>query len=184
VAAILALNQASADIPLEPTQAELPQSGFSESDFFLSIDKISVKAPIIADVDGSDKEIYFAELKRGVAHMSGTAKPDEKGNLVIFGHSNFYESDTGAYKQIFKNLDELEPEDKSSISYKDKDYNYRVVKEQVVEPTETWVISAPYDLTLITCWPPGTVEKRLIIFAVKQEINRNKWKLVEIACTT
>lgn len=161
-------KQVSADInPSKPTEADLPQISFAEGDFFLKIDKIAVSAPVIPDVDGANKEVYFSSLQRGVAQMSGTAKPDGKGNVVIFGHSNFYESDPGAFKQVFKNLNELKFGDKIIIHYKDKDYNYNVVKQQTVEPTDTWVITAPYDLTLITCWPPGTVEKRLIAFANK-----------------
>ena len=161
--------QVSADInnTPKPTEAGLPQISFDEGDFFLKIDKIAVEAPVIPDVDGADKEVYFSSLQRGAAQMSGTAKPDEKGNVVIFGHSNYYESDPGAYKQVFKNLDELKSGDKIVIRYKDKDYNYAVVKQQKVAPEDTWVISAPYDLTLITCWPPGTIEKRLIVFANK-----------------
>jgi len=172
LAVFLALNkfQVSADINNPGDQASesnLPQISFNEGDFFLKIDKISVNAPVISEVDASDKKIYFAELQRGVAQMSGTAKPDEKGNVVIFGHSNYYADDPGAFKQVFKNLNELKSEDKIIIHYKDKDYNYNVVKQQTVEPTDIWVITAPYDLTLITCWPPGTIEKRLVIFANK-----------------
>lgn len=171
VAFLLALNKSSVSADINPapkvSDINLPQVDYSISDFFLTIDKISVKVPVVSDVDGADKEKYFASLQSGVAQMSGTAKPDEKGNVVIFGHSNFYENDPGAFKQIFKTLDELESGDKIVIYYKDKDYNYSVQKQQLVEPTDTWVITAPYDLTLITCWPPGTIEKRLIIFANK-----------------
>lgn len=157
----------SADVKNEGQAKEqyLPETSFIVSDFSIRIDKLSVFAPVIADVDGANKNIYFASLQRGVAQMAGTAKPDKKGNVVIFGHSNYYENDPGAYKQIFKNLDELNPGDEILIHYQDKDYKYAVSKQQIVEPTDTWVIEAKYDLTLITCWPPGTIEKRLVVFA-------------------
>jgi LPXTG-site transpeptidase (sortase) family protein len=157
----------AADEPLKEQQY-LPTTSFSSGDFMLRIDKLSISAPVIVDVDGADKDTYFASLQRGVAQMQGTAKPDEQGNVVIFGHSNFYENDPGAYKQVFKNLNELNPEDEILVHYKDIDYKYKVIKQQTVKPTDTWVISAKYDLTLITCWPPGTIEKRLIIFANKE----------------
>ncbi len=159
--------QATADIQ-EPKETNyLPTINYDKGDFFISIDKISVNAPVISDVDGADKEAYFSSLQKGVAHMSGTAKPGEKGNVVIFGHSNFYENDPGSYKQVFKNLNEIQSGDKIDIRYKGQNYNYAVAKQQIVKPEDTWIISAPYDLTLITCWPPGTIEKRLIIFANK-----------------
>lgn len=159
-------HNVSADINLKEERF-LPKIEFSETDFLLKIDKLEIFVPVVPDVDGSNKEIYFSFLQRGVAHMAGTPKPNEKGNVVIFGHSNFYENDPGAYKQIFKHLDELEPQDEIIIHYKDIDYKYKIEKRELVNPTDTWVISAPYDLTLITCWPPGTIEKRLIVFAKK-----------------
>jgi sortase A len=146
----------------------LPDVSYGESDFLLRIDKIDVVAPVITDVDGADKEKYFASLQKGAAHMLGTAKPDEKGNVVIFGHSNFYEDDPGLYKTIFKHLDQLNVDDEIIIRYKGSDYKYKVVKSQIVKPTDTWVISADYNLTLLTCWPPGTTDKRIVIFANKE----------------
>lgn len=152
--------------PVE-SQVFLPEILYSSSDFQLRIEKLNINVPIMPDVDGADKDAYFASLQHGVAQMEGTAKPNEKGNVVIFGHSNFYESDPGAFKQVFKNLDELNPGDEILIHYKDNDYKYKVQKQQLVKPTDTWVINAKHDLTLITCWPPGTIEKRLIVFANK-----------------
>lgn len=163
------LNQAEADIlpGLVRESPSFPSINYQEGNFVLRIDKLSIFAPVIADVDGSDKGEYFAALQKGVAQMKGTVSPDKKGNMVIFGHSNFYADDPGAFKQVFKNLDELKAGDKIFIRHNDKDYNYAVSKQQIVNPEDTWVISAPYDLTLLTCWPPGTIEKRLIIFANK-----------------
>jgi len=160
---------ATADITQPKETNYLPTVDYDKGDFFLNIDKISVNAPVIPDVDGANKEVYFSSLQKGVAHMSGTAKPGEKGNVVLFGHSNYYENDPGLYKQIFKNLDDMESGDNINIRYLGQDYNYTVIKQQIVKPEDTWVISAPYDLTLITCWPPGTIEKRLIIFANLQK---------------
>jgi LPXTG-site transpeptidase (sortase) family protein len=160
----------SADIKNLPfkEQQYLPTISYTVGDFMLRIDKLSINAPVVPDVDGADKDAYFASLQRGVAQMEGTAKPDEKGNVVIFGHSNFYENDPGGFKQIFRNLDQLQKDDEILIRYKDNDYKYKVMSQQIVKPTDTWVISAKYDLTLITCWPPGTIEKRLIVFANKE----------------
>lgn len=174
VAAVIAYKhfnfKVSADIKNLPIKEQqyLPSISYAAGDFMLRIDKLSINAPVIPDVDGADKDKYFASLQRGVAQMEGTAKPDEKGNVVIFGHSNFYENDPGAFKQVFKNLDELNSGDEILVHYQDADYKYKVQKQQIVKPTDTWVISAKYDLTLITCWPPGTIEKRLIIFANKE----------------
>lgn len=157
----------AADIKPTPKQVFLPEISYNSSDFQLKIEKLNINVPVIPDVDAADKVTYFAALQKGVAQMSGTVKPDTKGNVVIFGHSNYYENDSGLYKTIFKSLDELAAGDQIILHYKGQDYTYRVEKQQLVEPTETWIITAPYDLTLMTCWPPGTVEKRLIVFTNK-----------------
>jgi len=146
----------------------LPEVEFAETDFMLYVDKLSIKSPIIPDVDGANKEAYFAALQGGVAHMKGTPKPDENGNVVIFGHSNFYTNDPGLYKTIFAQLNELVSGDGIRIRYLGSDYFYQVEEQKIVEPDEVWVINASYDLTLVTCWPPGSIEKRMVIFANKK----------------
>lgn len=150
------------------TEKYLPEVDFGETEFMLYIDKLDITSPIIAEVDGADKEEYFAALQGGVAHMKGSSKPDGEGNLVIFGHSSFYSNDPGLYKTIFKNLNELSPGDEIKIKYKGKDYLYQAEEQKIVEPEDVWVITASYDLTLITCWPPGSIEKRMVIFANKK----------------
>ena len=136
------------------------------NDWVLVINKINISVPIILNVNGTDKEAYFAALQNGVAQMLGTALPGE-GNTVIFGHSNFYDDDPGQYKQIFSTLDQLMIGDEIQIQSKEKILNYIVHETELVDPSAVEVIN-PTDnkqLTLITCWPPGTIEQRLVIIA-------------------
>lgn len=136
-------------------------------DFHLEIPKLAINTPIIPDVPGNDKEAYFKALEGGIAHYAGTKKPGEGGLIFIFGHSSFYPWAAGDYKEIFKNLDELVVDDEILVWYNQKEYKYKVTETKVVLPTDVSVLNPTNfeQLTLMTCVPPGTKEKRLIIIA-------------------
>jgi LPXTG-site transpeptidase (sortase) family protein len=136
------------------------------TDWSLSIAKLDIQAPIILNVDGADKDAYFKSLQSGVAQMKGTAKPGE-GNTVIFGHSNFYEDDPGKFKTVFAHLDQLVIGDEIQIVSKEQALIYIVSKTEMVDATDVSVAQPTENkqLTLITCWPPGTINQRLIVIA-------------------
>lgn len=144
----------------DPITSEIKQFG-------IKIDKIDVLAPVVKDVDGKDKTEYLKKLKQGVAHFKGTALPDSgKGNVFIFGHSSSA-SGTGEYSKIFARLDELKKDDEFTVFYQDKEYKYKIADKEIVEATDLSVLEQTKKerLTLMTCWPVGTKDKRLIIVA-------------------
>jgi sortase A len=132
----------------------------------LLIDKLNIKVPIILNVDGANQEKYFTALQSGVAQMRGTALPGE-GNTVIFGHSNFYENDPGKYKYIFSTLDQLSVGDKIEIVDKTHKLIYKVRFIKIISPQSVGVVAPTKNkqLTLLTCWPPGSIDNRLAIIA-------------------
>lgn len=136
-------------------------------DFHLLIPSLDISTPVIANVDGKNKETYFKALQGGVAHFDGTAKPGEGSNIFIFGHSSYYLWDPGKYKSIFINLEDIKIGDEISLWYQKKEYKYKVTETKVVEPTDVSVLKPTPEeqLTLMTCVPPGTAEKRLIVIA-------------------
>ncbi len=134
-------------------------------EFGLKIDKLNILVPVIKDVDGSDKTFYNKALQNGVAHFKGTALPGEKGNTFIFGHSS---ADVkGDYSKIFATLNDLEEEDEIVIYYENNEHKYKVKEKKIVEATDLSVLKKGKKeiLTLMTCWPIGTKEKRLIVRA-------------------
>ena len=141
------------------------QSGIQYDDFHLIIPKLNLQAPIIADVDGQNKKIYFKALENGVAHFKGTAKPGEGSNIFIFGHSSFYPWSPGDYKEIFRSLENLQENDEIIIWHQKKEYKYYVFETKVVDPDEVKFLkpTTQEQVTLMTCVPPGTTLKRLII---------------------
>ena len=151
----------------EPTPAPVVQTVPKYTDFHLEIPSLNINAPIIADVDGNDKDAYFKALEGGVAHFQGTAKPGEGSNIFIFGHSSYYWWAAGDYKEIFKNLEDVKEGDEIDVWYQEKEYKYKVSKTEVVDPTDVDVLkpTPSEQLTLMTCVPVGTDKQRLIVIA-------------------
>ena len=135
-------------------------------DFYLSVDKLAIKAPIIQGIDPANKAKYDEALKDGVAHMIGTALPGAgKGNIFIYGHSS---STVGSkYSKIFASLNDLSAGDEVAIHYNKADYKYSVSSKKIVAKTDLSVLDQTKEetLTLMTCWPIGTDNKRLVVIA-------------------
>lgn len=156
-----------ATIPVKVTAKNTQPQAVAYTDFHLLIPSLNISAPVIADVDGNDKNAYFKALQSGVAQYKGTAKPGEGSNIFIFGHSSYYWWDPGKYKTIFAHLEDIKVGDDISVWNNQKEYKYKVSKTEVVEPTDVSVLAPTKSeqLTLMTCVPPGTAEKRLIVIA-------------------
>lgn len=134
--------------------------------YSIEIPKINIKAPIILFVDGNNKERYMKALESGVAHLDGSAVPGDSGNAVIFGHSSYFSYKSGGYKEIFAKLNELETGDQINVKTNNGKLNFKVTEKKVVEPENVEVAYQNFqkkNLTLITCWPVGTIDKRLVI---------------------
>jgi len=144
------------------------------TDFGIVIPKILANAKVVDNVDPYNSQAYQIALTRGVAHAQGTAYPGHAGNIFIFAHSSSNWFTANRYNSVFYLIDKLEKGDEVDLYYKSKKYVYRVFEKKIVEasavsyltgrlkPTPTEDTSI---LTLMTCWPPGTTLKRLIIQA-------------------
>lgn len=147
-----------------------PTSTINFSDFHLFIPRLYISAPITSNVNGSNQVEYLLALQHGLAQLKGTSLPGNNGNIFIIGHSSFYPDDPGQFKQVFATLDQLKPGDKIYLWRQNKEYLYRVNQIIVVAPTDTKILRATSSeqLTLMTCWPPGTVNNRLVVIAKPQ----------------
>lgn len=137
-------------------------------DYGIVIEKINANAKVIAGVDPTDKNIYEAALRDGVAEAKGSTKPGENGNLFIFSHSADGDWNIIRFNAIFYLLRELEKDDRVSIFYQGRRYDYIVFDKQIVPPSDISFLTNRYDspvLTLQTCDPPGTLLNRLIVRA-------------------
>lgn len=165
--------QPSAPVATEsPTPSNAPASLAEAAETappgdIISIPKIKVQnTPIIFEQSISEQAIQKS-LENGVVHYAGTALPGERSNIVIVGHSSNDWWEPGNYKFIFALLEKLNAGDQIQVNYRQKKYVFEVTNLKVVEPTEISVLqpTAEPQLTLITCTPPGTSWKRLIVTA-------------------
>ena len=132
----------------------------------ITIPKINVSAPIVFEPSFDEAKIQKS-LEGGVVHYGSTPLPGERGNSVIVGHSSNDWWEPGNYKFVFVLLDKLIPGDRYSVNYNGKKYIYEVTVVKVVEPTDVSVLAVTPEptMTLITCTPPGTSWKRLVVQA-------------------
>jgi len=151
-------------------QKDNPQTNLSpvNQDFSIIIPKIKANALVVPNVDPFDSKIYQSALTKGVAHAKGTATPDRSGNTFIFAHSagNWYQANQ--FNAVFYLLNKLTTGDEIIIYYQSKKYLYSVSEVKLVDSNQINYLSSTPDknqLTLMTCWPPGTTIKRLVVIA-------------------
>ena len=129
--------------------------------YWLTIPKLGIDQALV-QIGGED-------LKKMLIHYPNTAMPGQLGNAVIFGHSvlpQFFNPKN--YLTIFSTLYQLEEGDEILVNFDGIDYRYLVEDLFEVPPDDLTVLEQRYDgrfLTLITCSPPGTYLRRLIVRA-------------------
>ena len=135
------------------------------------IPKINVDAPVVYDLNTIKESVVQEKLKGGVVHYpipGASAMPGQKGNTVILGHSSNDVFDDGGYKFVFVQLNNLEKGDTFYLNYNGTRYTYSVTEKKVIDPTQVSELvtdnSKPI-ATLVTCTPPGTALKRLVVIA-------------------
>ena len=164
-------TQASRWFPNKPQQSRNTDK-IKVNKYFLSIPKLNINQATVT-VGGDD-------LTKSLVHYLPTSLPGEYGNVVVFGHSTIGQLyNVKDYKTIFTYLPSLSTGDLIEIKMGDLIYQYQIVEMFVVNPEEISVLEQQYDasyLTLITCVPPGTYFKRLV---VKAKLTKLPTSLVE-----
>lgn len=139
-----------------------------DTDFGILIPKIGANSRVIKNVDPFNSREYQMALTKGVAHAKGSSLPGQPGNIFLFSHSSTDFLNATRYNSIFYLLTKLEKDDSIKLYYDGKEYDYLVKVKKTVEPDAIQYLegdSKDETLTLMTCWPPGTSIKRLIVVA-------------------
>lgn len=137
----------------------------------LIIPKINVEAPIVYGVNPADNNSVEDNLRNGVVHYpisNASSNPGEKGATVILGHSSNDVFDDGKYKFVFVQLNKLEEGDTFYVNNNGTRYTYSVSRKEIINPTDIAKVTADPSkpsIILITCDPPGTALRRLLVFA-------------------
>jgi sortase A len=144
-----------------PAAPVLPPQPSRITHYSLSIPKLKIDQAIV-QIGGED-------LMASLVQYPGTALPGQYGNTVIFGHSvlpQFFNPKD--YKTIFSTLPKLDEGDEILIDFDGIRYRYLVRRLVESEPEDIKVLEQSYDrqwLSLITCVPPGTYLRRLVVRA-------------------
>lgn len=129
--------------------------------YFLSI-------PVLK-IDNAVVDVGSMDLKKSLIQYPQTALPGQLGNTVVFGHSvlpQFF--NPKSYLTIFATLFRLKTGDEIFVDFDKIKYKYRVEEMYEIKPTDLSVLEQRFDnryLTLITCSPPGTYLRRLVVRA-------------------
>jgi LPXTG-site transpeptidase (sortase) family protein len=114
---------------------------------------------------------------KALGHYKGSCLPGEicsgRSDSFIFGHSAlpaFY--DPTDPKKVFSKLDDLSPGDKFFVNYNGEELIYKVNFKKIIEPNKLDPLNPPNPfsigkptMTLMTCFPPGTTNERLVVSA-------------------
>ena len=143
------------------------------------IPKINVDAPVVYGA-ASDTKSQSEAMKRGIAHFSipgASAVPGQVGNAVFAAHSSNDAFAAGDYKFVFAQNEKLVKGDIIYMNYNSKRYKYKITSTEVVMPNEVSKVQLNTNkpmLTLVSCVPLGTAEKRLLVFAEQINPDPNK----------
>lgn len=136
----------------------------------LIIPKINVEVPVDYAIANLNESTIQDSLRDGATHYplpGANATPGQNGNTVILGHSSNDIFNQGAYKFVFVLLDRLQVGDVYYLHYNGTRYIYRVTETRVIDPTDVKALQIGSEKamsTLVTCTPPGTALKRLLIY--------------------
>jgi len=140
---------------------ELPQVESKIEYYNISIPRLKIKDAVV-QIGGTD-------LTKNLIHYKGTAIPGTEGNAVVFGHSSLPQFFSPSnYLSIFAKLPTLQAGDDIIVNYDGITYKFKVQEMFEVKPTDIQVLAQRYDnsyLTLVTCVPPGTYLRRLVVIA-------------------
>ena len=130
---------------------------------------LTIEAIGIYNVPVFDSDSQWA-LANGVAHHPQTSLPwsqSAQRNVYLAGHRMGYRGTWS--RMIFYNLDKLDTGDEVLLEDRaGNSYRYRVSEVLITDPTDVWVMGQVRGrdmLTLQTCTPYPTFEKRLIVRA-------------------
>ena len=165
----LAILPKSAPVVFEPlTTPDGASITPVNTEFSLVVPKVGINAPVIASIDPAKPDAYLEALQKGIAHAATSFLPDQDGTVYLFSHSTNYDWFVKDLNAVFYMLKNLDKGDVAVILYKGKRYTYKITGKKVVSPASTSYlvpVAGKRSLILQTCWPPGSVTERLLIFA-------------------
>lgn len=131
----------------------------NRKDYELTIPKLKIEKAVVSTKDYN--------LSKHLVQYNTTTFPGENGTIVILGHSNIPQLyNPKNYRVIFATLHTLQINDEIFIESDGVKYKYTVYAVEVTDKNDMSIFSQVYNnsyMNLVTCFPPGTLWKRLVI---------------------
>lgn len=137
----------------------------------IRIQKINIDAPLV--FPPKETEDLLNDLDKGVTHYPNSDLPGEMGTAMFLGHSAPPGWPDIKFDKVFDNIENLEPGDEIEVYYENCRYNYKMTNKEVLDKGQ----EIPDHLTkeekssimLISCWPPGSGTKRMVVIGELQK---------------
>ena len=157
-------TKAASWFPTFEDEVQPVQRTFPITHYTLSIPKLGIEDAKVL-LGGED-------LSSALIHYLPRVMPCEYGKVAIFGHSTHPAlaklKGSNYYKSIFTYLPTISEGDIIILKTGTVTCEYQVFEKYEVMPDQVSVLAQQYDspyLTLVTCTPPGTYLRRLIVNA-------------------
>ena len=139
-----------------PVPEAIPPEDFVEPEVIIG----ELVIPALLLTQTMYRGVTLPTLDKGVGHWPGTAMPGHVGNVVLGGHRV-------SKQKPFRNIDLLVPGDEIYLTTNEGTFVYAVTGNQIIEPTDTWIInqSESATLTLFACHPPHSTKQRIAVYA-------------------
>jgi len=158
----------------------LPFTWDRHHDTYIVVPSIGAVAPIHTitgdvynDLFAGNENSTLKLLEQWVVRHPHTYAPREwTGNMVIAGHTSYYNNNRGRYKTFFQFIPLLQEDDKILVFQRSGDdiqtYEFYVQSSYLTNPEDTAILTqntANKRITLYGCYPFGTIEDRWVVTA-------------------
>lgn len=133
----------------------------------ITIDRLGKTVSVLNPSSRSIADLDAALLKGVVRHPDSGDLNDNKGNMLILGHSSYLKNVFNKNYQAFNDIQKLQWGDTIRLRSRDTEYVYRVDKvyEAKASTVSIPTTSTEQKLTLATCDTFGAKEDRFIVEA-------------------
>jgi LPXTG-site transpeptidase (sortase) family protein len=147
----------------------------------LFVEWLDIQAPIV-DVkyyteEKLEKWDFANELEQWVVKYPGTPNPDQKGNMLIFGHTSNYAWIKSDFNNVFSKIPQMEIGNQIKLARNGKIYMYKVISKDIVKPKDLIAIWAKNDdhyISLIWCYPIWDSKQRVVVQGKLEEVKSNQ----------
>ncbi|MFA7285189.1 MAG: sortase [Candidatus Absconditabacterales bacterium] len=153
----------------------LPYKSDRNSKAYIVYPKVGIVAPVKVISEADKQSIlarkgfnHFPYLELGVLHYVGYSPVQGVGNMVIAGHSAYFNNDPGRYKTAFQAVILSDRGDRIWYFEQQEDgsytrYEYQITDSQETQTSDVSILFPTKDikqLTTYTCYPIGTSKDR------------------------